>query len=549
MGAPSKKTVLLFGLLIGLTGFFIYLPALRYDFVNWDDSFYVYDNPHIKTMNYDFFVWVFTKPYFSNWHPLTLISLAIDHIFWGLNPAGYHLTNVILHALNTFLVFTLTHRLVTKAQSKTGGSSPGSDYAGIVVSSVTAVLFGLHPLHVESVAWVSERKDILYSFFFLLSLIFYVRYASFSEGRITNYLVSVTFFAFSVMSKPMAVTMPVVLLILDFYPLERMTIRTLKSIIIEKLPWFFISLSAALLTIRAQKGAVAALEAIETKYRVFLAFRNYSFYLQKMFFPADLLPFYPHPVSFRILSFEYLGSALLFFVISFACVLAIRKYKVLFASWAYYVITILPVTGLFQAGSQAYADRYAYLPSLGIFLLLGVGLSSIWRKFSNAKIPVIGVIAVLIVLLGVLTSRQMRIWKDSITLWDYEINFLEMTGDNDQPAIINNRYKVVSMKVLPYYNRAEAHLRAGNFTKAIDDYNKIIGFNKYELDALMNRSRALMKLGRYERAIDDLNEAVKIAPENPDIYQNRAMLYAVLGEKENALRDFSIAERLRSRKR
>src|SRR4030042_6349989 len=328
----NKKKLLAVAFLVALITFFVYLPALQNGFVNRDDQMYVYENQHIRYINIEFFKWMFTTFHASNWHPLTWFSHAIDYAIWGLNPLGHHLTSIIFHGLNTFLVVILIIRLMNYAQYKAlspilpNGRQAGPSIEGgelhtpssplerglspVIAGAVTGLLFGLHPLHVESVAWVSERKDVLYAFFFLLSILSYLRYTSLHPhphpsreraieeslpspcgrghgGGGINYILCLLFFILSLMSKPMAVTLPVVLLILDFYPLGRLEFKSAfisqRKILIEKIPFLILSIASSVVTILAQKaeGGIQPPDFIPFAERVWILIRALGFYLAK----------------------------------------------------------------------------------------------------------------------------------------------------------------------------------------------------------------------------------------------------------------------------
>src|SRR5512139_1367135 len=245
---------------VSIISFFIYLSALQNQFIHWDDDRYIFENPHIRSLGPAFFKWAFFDFYAGNWHPLTWISHALDYAVWGLSPMGHHLTNNILHAVNTFLVVLLTVRLleVLKERREAEGAHTFLDDRGIsIAGGVTGLLFGLHPLHVESVAWVSERKDLLCALFFLLSIMTYMSYVSDRNNR--SYVLSLVFFILALMSKPMAVSLPIVLLILDWYPFERFgSLDTFRKVLIEKIPFIALSFASAVLTVLAQEkgGAI-----------------------------------------------------------------------------------------------------------------------------------------------------------------------------------------------------------------------------------------------------------------------------------------------------
>jgi len=292
----------------------LYLPALRNDFVIWDDPDYVLNNFNIQSLNGAFFKWAFSSFYSNNWHPLTWISHALDCAVWGLNPMGHHLTNIVLHALNTFLVVLLCIKLLDIGKERSaalGGASTTLDERGMrIAAGVTGLLFGLHPVHVESVAWVSERKDLLCGLFFLLSISAYANHVRalgnepIEQNKAATrffkktYLASLAFFALSLLSKPMAVSLPVVLLILDWYPFQRIrSLKSFRSACVEKLPFLACSLISSILTIMAQRTgeAMMMMAFVPLWARMLVAAKAFVAYLGKMVVPVGLIPYYPYP--------------------------------------------------------------------------------------------------------------------------------------------------------------------------------------------------------------------------------------------------------------
>jgi hypothetical protein len=307
MPEASRITVWAVALIVASVTFVVYLPALNNEFVNWDDPTYVYENYQIRSIDFGFLKWIFTAVVSGNWHPLTMFTHALDYSFWGLDPRGHHLTSIIFHTFNTLLVFILVVQLLGCGRAgKTGipNGFTGPDKKALIAGIVTALVFGIHPVHVESVAWISERKDVLSVFFFLLSVLAYLKYTSSRNSkRSISYGACLLLFTMALMSKPMAVTLPVVLLILDYYPLGRMSLegglKGAKWSLLEKVPFFVLSLLSSLITIWAQHtgGALTTLEAYPLKVRILVALRAYAFYIYKMVLPIDLAPFYPYPRS------------------------------------------------------------------------------------------------------------------------------------------------------------------------------------------------------------------------------------------------------------
>lgn len=531
---------------ISLITFATYLPSLQNGFVNWDDDAYVYENQNIRSINFIFLKWIFTAEANPTWHPLTLLSLAVDYQKWGLNPFGYHLANIVFHSVNTFLVFLLTFNL-----AKTIGNQKN-----LIVAAITALLFGIHPLHVESVAWVSERKDVLYAFFFLLAILAYLRYLSDSRKKNTYYILSIILFTLALMSKPMAMTLPIVLLILDFYPLKRLSIWGL----IEKIPFFILSAISTAITIYVHhtRNLLVSLEQYPLIYRLSIATHAYMFYLIKMVFPFNLAPFYPYP-EMQAIALLYVGYGILLAVITILCIRAAKRNKVFLAVWLSYIITLLPVSGIVKVGVHAMADRYTYLPALGPFMLIGVGFSIVVERFSKKKIYKVLGIAALTLLLGLLatkTVKQISIWHDPITLWAHEIKHYPKTvishynlgnaysnlGNYDQ-AIIEYTKAIRLNPRTPdiYYNLGNAYSNLGNYDQAIIEYTKAIGLNPRYLDAYNNRGLAYLRSGNYRLAIIDSLKAIELNPRDEVAYNNRGCAYMESRDYKSAITDFEKA--------
>jgi Tfp pilus assembly protein PilF len=483
------------GLVLVTVVLIIYTPALHNDFVNWVDNEYVYGNAHISSLNIQSLYWMLTAFYSDNWHPLTWLSHAADVFFWKLNPFGHHLTNVLLHGLNTLLVLLLTVRLIMRSQEGTGSSGPvAQDLArttpALRTAVIAALLFGLHPLHVESVAWVAERKDLLCAFFFLLSLLAYLSYALSRANRHHRlwFAACLGLFTFALLAKPMAVTLPAVLLLLDLYPLKRIRRHGdgTAYILLEKTPFFILSAASGMITIAAQSsgGAMGSLEVCGMNARLLNAMRSLVFYAEKMIAPAGLVPFYPFPPRVHWLDMQYVLSGLLCVSFTGLSVWMARKGRYLFlVAGLYYVVTLLPVLGIVQVGKQAAADRYTYLPSLGPFLLAALGTVWLWGRAavtSRAKIVHMVVplcICLVLSLLGFLTVQQIRIWRDSEVMWKQVITAFPTTA----PTAYNN---------------------LGTF---------------------------YVEKGRLEDAVRQFKQAIHISPQYAKAYNNLAWIYATAG--------------------
>lgn len=586
----------------------IYLPALRNGFVTWDDSEYIYENLYIMALDVKFLKWAFFSFHSSNWHPLTWLSHAIDYAIWGLDPLGHHLTSVVLHGLNTFIVVLLAIRLLEAAEIRSRLKIP---FAAVI----TGLLFGLHPLNVESVAWGSERKNVLCGFFFLLSLLSYIRYVNWrvkgqeNPGRWFfdgSYLSALGLFFLALLSKPMAVSLPVVLLIIDWYPFRRFEgIGKLRLLIIEKLPFFMLSLAAGLITLMAQKAAMKNLVLYPLSSRILVGFKSLIAYPVKALFPGKLIPFYPYPGNVSLLSYEYLIPLLLVVGIAAVCLIISKRQRMWAAVAGYYLVTILPVLGIIQVGDQAMADRYAYLPCLGPFLIIGLGVAHVPERLSLSgyKNPIwraspFFVAGLLLIIMSLVTIRQIGIWKDGRALWTYELKSEPVNhgaynglGAYYLEARLYDKalkYFTEAVRLTPvpnaeyYYNRAHAYAgleryeeaaegyteairlshganfsyyndraiacaKTGRYKDALRDYLTALSLNSGAAEVYYNLGNLYMKLGRHEEALKVYTQAINLIPRpNPDYYNNRGIANKELGYLKEAIRDLRQADNIRN---
>jgi len=493
-GTSHRRSLTLLAAGICVFNILLFLPALQNDFVSLDDRAYVTQNPALQ-MPFGKFVWWSLRAFHAgNWHPLTLFSYRLDFALWGLDPWGYHLTNILLHSLNGLLVLILAWQLLLHHH-------PNSPRAVLVSALVVALLFSLHPLHVESVAWVSERKDVLFAFFWLLAAISYM--ARFRSMRPENwYAASVVFFALSALSKPMAVTFPAVLLLIDLYPLRRLQleVREFLRVVAEKIPFLIVAALCVWATVAAQTQghAIVSLEKISLAARLSSAAGAVFFYLGKTFYPNPLVPFYP--LIGDGLQGPFTPQLFAFLAISLLAITAVFRYPWVATVWFSFVVLLLPVLGLVQVGSQFAADRYMYLPLLvplllaseSLILLFGQGRAvvSTWRSTSFALL-----VLILVVVLGVLTRAQIGVWKDSFSLWDH---IIEHNPENARGL----------------YARADLLVEVGRYEEAIRDYDRLIEIESTRrlVYAPMGvyyaaRARAYQLLGNEEAAQADYRRA------------------------------------------
>jgi Tfp pilus assembly protein PilF len=538
--------------LVGLATVAVYLSSLSNEFAGWwDDSEYVYENPYIRSFNVVFFKWAFLNFYASNWHPLTWISHALDYAIWGLNPVGHHLTNLIIHAINSFLVVVLIIKLLEIYQERVirDGSTTFIDRPRmLIVGVVTGLLFGLHPLHVESVAWVSERKDLLCTLFFLISSMTYTGYVTTGithqkwMPRFFNmrYLLSLGFFALALLSKPMAVSLPLVFLILDWYPFKRIqSVKSFLSVFVEKLPFIALSLISSILTILAQRagGTMGMMVFVPFSIRLLVAAKTLVAYILNMILPTNLIPYYSYPKNVTFFSLEYLSAVILITVITVMCILCAKRQKVFLTVWGYYVVTLMPVIGIVQVGEQAMADRYTYLPSLGPFLIAGLLIAWIYgrvhalQRWSNIiKVLLLAITLLMFSVLASLTSRQIAIWKNPITLWTYVIE--------REPTSVPGAY----------VNRGVAFFEEGQLNKAIKDFNMALFLDSFSVDAYYERGTIFFEIGQFDKAVADLDKAISLIQYGAKssvgvelFFLNRGFAYSRLNQNALAASDFKKA--------
>jgi tetratricopeptide (TPR) repeat protein len=556
----------------------VYLAVLGNGFVQRDDGPYIFANPHIRSFDAAFLKWAFLSFHQSNWHPLTWIFHAFDYALWGLTPLGHHLTSVILHVINTGIVFFLAIGLLEESQAsrREGVLSPVlSGRLILIAAGATGLLFGLHPLHVESVAWAAEKKDLLCALFYLLSVVMYINAVKrvghgAESGRLplSSLLSALCFFILALLSKPMAVSLPAVLLILDWYPFGRIhDMRTFRVALVEKLPFIVLSLASSVLTVLAQQsgGAMALTSAVPLPKRLLVAAESLNLYLVKMIWPLDLLPFYPYPKDISFWSLKYMAAIGSLIGITAACLVLAKKQKWWLAVLGYYVVSLAPVIGIVQVGGQAMADRYAYLPGIGPFLIMGATVAWLWKKagtfaelHGRSVKAALAVVALFIFFsLCFLTFRQIGIWKSDLDLWTYVIKkepgtnqlayssrgmlFFEKGLFEEAIADFTQIINLDASSYPAYLYRGMALYNTGRLDRAIDNFDKAISLNPNSVKAYMNRGMAFNDKGLLDRAIEDFGRVVSLDPSNYTAYNNLGALYGKQGKSDKAVAAFSMA--------
>jgi tetratricopeptide (TPR) repeat protein len=524
------------GLFLALITLLVYLPVWRHGFVLIDDPDYVTDNHIVQAgLTWAGVKWAFTSLDAGFWHPLTWLSHMLDCELFGLNVGAHHLVNVLFHSANTVLLFLLLFRT-------TGKQWPGA---------FVAALFAWHPLHVESVAWVAERKDVLSAFFFLLTLWAYVSYVEKAQGQTVLagrqalkakgwYGLVLTFFVCGLMCKTMVVTLPLVLLLLDWWPLKRFPgfstpdsnpspvtrhPSTFRRLVLEKLPLLAVAFFFAVVTLRAEKGAGAMPSAIEFPLagRIANAILSGAWYLRKMFWPVDLAVFYPYPKSFS--AWAVAGSGLLLLLISIAVLRTARR-PYLAAGWFWCVVTLLPVIGLIQVGTHARADRYTYVPLIGAFVALTWGAAELAARWRLSRLAV-GLAGGTILAACILqTENQLRYWQDDVSLFTHA---LAVTQDNDVARI----------------NLGVACEQQDRREDALFQYREALRINPNSSQAHNNLGNLLDEMGRPDEALVHYREAVRLKPDAPLAHDNLGTLLVKLGRFDEAMGQYAEAAHLK----
>jgi len=515
--SPQRQTLIVYIVLTVVT-LAVFWQVNQYDFINFDDNVYVTQNSHIHSgLTPEGVRWAFSTQYLGLWNPLVWLSFMFDYQIYGLNAGGYHLTNRVLHLLSTLLLFWLFNRMT----------------GAVWKSAFVAAIFAFHPLHVESVAWISERKDVLSAFFWMLTLCLYVYYTE--KPVIIRYLLVLFSFVCALMSKPMVVTLPVIMIILDYWPLERFQSKKGKLILWqlkEKIPFFILSAVLVIITLHSPQNT-----ALRTLYNIFgqpkefplfsriaNALVSYVTYLEKTFWPHDMAIFYPFPSQIPV--WQVIGASLLILIITTAVIVMIKRLPYLFVGWMWYAITIAPVIGIIQISAYAMADHYHYLPSVGIVVMLAWGIPSLIKSEEIRKKILFPTGIIFLGIMAFLTWQQCGYWKNSTTLFSHA---LQVTKDN----------------YLAHNNLGLALFAEGKSLEAIDHYNKAICITPDCAGFYSNRGLAYAKLGQHKRAIEDYNKAICITPDYADAYNNRGITYYKLGHYQRAIEDFNETIRLK----
>jgi tetratricopeptide (TPR) repeat protein len=551
----NKYRVPLICIALTLISFAVYSQVLNCDFVDYDDGDHVTQNPQvIAGITWKGVLYAFTEADLTaNWHPLTWLSHMLDCQLFGLNPLGHHLTSLLLHIANTLLLFWILKRMTS----------------AVWPSAFVAAVFSLHPLHVESVAWVSERKDVLSGFFWMLTIAAYIRYVRCPCFK--RYLLVLFGFSMGLMAKSMVVTLPFVLLLLDYWPLDRLQMRhqndkkilcplAIGRLIIEKIPLFILAAISSIVTFLVQQNAGAMIrgENYSLSTRISNAFVSYVGYIIKMVYPSRLAVLYPHPAD-NLPEWQPIISFLIIVVVSVGIIYTARRRQYLAVGWFWYLGTLVPVIGFIQVGSQAMADRYTYLPSIGIFIIAAWGAAELATKWRFKSLALGAAAGIALTSLSICTLIQLRYWRNTTTLYEHT---LEVTKNN---YVIHNNYgcfldengqldKAIqnyneALRIKPDYVAALINLgvalkKKGEIAEATEKWEKVLELNPHNPSAHSNLGLAMAQQGKYDEAIKHFNDALKAKPDSLGVHYILGIIYDKIGNYDMAIQNYNDAIRL-----
>jgi Flp pilus assembly protein TadD len=559
-----RHRILLLCLVLTIAILSLFWQVQNHGFVNFDDDLYVTANPRVQAgLTVDGIVWAFTTTHASNWHPLTWLSHMVDCHLFGLNPGAHHFTNLLLHVANTLLLFLVFHRMTRAVWN----------------SACVAALFALHPLHVESVAWVAERKDLLSTFFWLLTMGLYLRYVK--RPRYTRYLLVFLSFSLGLMAKPMLVTLPFVLLLLDYWPLGRLEFvpsslttqsapgkstvfwsrrSLILRLVLEKIPLLGLATVSSLVTFLVQRsgGALESLNTIPLNVRLANAFVTYVRYMEKTIWPHDLAVFYPHPGR-SLPMWEVAGAVLLLLSITVLVLRTVRSHPYLTTGWLWYLGTLVPVIGIVQVGSQALADRYTYVPLIGLFIVMAWGLPDMLARWPHRRAALATLTAGFLVALMIYSLLQVGYWQNSSTLFRHTLDVttnnwlahnnlgLALASDGDSAGALA-QYRQ-SLRIHPKH--AQAHNNLGialaqhkSPREAVIHFETALHLKPDFADAHYNLGLLLMNNGELDDAIFHYQQAMQSEPDDPQIYNNMANALLRRGDVCGAISHYREALRL-----
>ena len=514
----------------------VYLATAGHDFVYYDDPKYVTENTVVSSgLTRAGLAWAFTTGTDANWFPLTWLSHMLDVQLFGLNASGHHVTSVLLHALSTALLFLVLHKMTGMMWK----------------SAFVAAMFALHPLHVESVAWIAERKDVLSTVFWMLTMLAYVRYTR--EPKVGRFILVAAVFALGLMSKPMLVTLPFVLLLIDFWPLRRLGSRSPGQLLVEKIPLIALAVASSITTFLVQRkgGAVGSLEAFPLALRVGNGLVSYLAYIRKTIWPSDLAAFYPYRLE--VSAPAALVAAGVLAGLSILAVRVARKHPYVPVGWFWYVGTLVPVIGLIQVGNQAMADRYSYVPLIGLFIIAAWGFDYLAERWKFPRLVVPGLAIAATLGAALISWNQIRHWRNSAQLWTHALdvttdNFvahnnlgLALAGDGKVEEAISHYSE--ALRIRPSYGTARTNLGAalakqGKLDEAISNYREALRIRPDLAEAHMDLGAALAGQGKMDDAIGHYRDAIRLKPGFAEAYANLGLAFSNQGQFDSAIAEY-----------
>lgn len=528
-----RTTVIKVSVAAGLIAILVYLRAINCEFVDLDDYSYVHNAPAIKNLDRNLLAWAFTTSYLVFWMPLTGISFAIDYYFWGLNPAGYHLTNILLHAINAALVVQISYLLYILCQMTNDKSKEDNKELHLfpAILILAGLFWGIHPMRVESVVWISERKDVLNGFFTLGAMLFYLRYveksgAACHVGRWGYYWLSITFFACSLMAKSVSVVIPVLLMVADWYPLQRFKSGRTVTVLIEKTPYLILSVIMIAISMYMARypGFLVSYDILSLAQRISISGNAVFEYCRLTLYPVGILPQYiiPDPIPVA-----YTYKTVVIIAFTCICAAAIKKVPWLLPLWLMFLLPLFPVLAFFQNGDQSLATRFTYLPSLVPCIAMTFAILHAYVKASQTgkrmlKLVLVPLILMLFLLYAGISQRLIDVWSNSEALWTRVIDF--------EPHVV------------AYVSRARIHMSNEEYDAAIKDFSAAISTAPGDWKPTIHnlyafRGEAYRLVHRYGDAVNDFSSAILKNPQ-PVYFKHRALALKALGQIKESNEDF-----------
>jgi len=517
--------------LIALLAGTAFLPALQNGFVNWDDEATLVQNPNYRGLGWTELRWMFSTFYMGHYQPLSWMTFSLDYLLWGMDPFGYHLTNLVLHGANAVLFYFLSLGLLSLALPS---AVTTSNLALAAAATFAALVFGVHPLRVESVAWATQRRDVLSGFFLLWTVFFYLKATTGLKGgpvRGRWLIAALSVYSLSLLSKAAGIILPIALLVLDVYPLRRLGYgpgksfgREARRLLWEKSPFFLLAIVFGVVALFAQQeaGALKSLERYGVTARIAQALFGVAFYLWKTFFPLELSPLYELPTHLDLWDWPFVLSGLVVVAVSAGLYLARHQWPAGLASWVCYVVILAPVLGTAQSGPQIVADRYSYLSCLGWSILAGAAFFLSLQVCSSGRRLLVllpGLACAVLAVLWVLTWKQTQVWRDSERLWTHAL------AVSPQSSTV-------------HYNLALILRQRGKLEEAIEHYRRSLQINARAPDALNNLGELLAQRGELEEAIQHYRQALQINPAYTKAHNNLGAVLAQRGELEEAIQHY-----------